>query len=142
MADRLTQLQDTLNQLAEHFCNSIGIIQQTAHPKTQTEDGKQQQIETEAELATPQEGHSQLFATLISHTVKDIDYLIDALPSEMSTTDLQMKSLKQLEQENEAAYDKLKSTVEEGELLLEEIRSASSQIATRLLESRTSWKME
>lgn len=141
MADRLTQLQDTLNQLAEHFCNSIGIIQQTAHP-VQPQDGHQVKNESESTATPPQEGHSQLFATLISHTVKDIDYLIDALPSEMSTTDLQMKSLKQLEQENEAAYEELKKTVEEGESLLEEIRSASSQIATRLLESRTNCKME
>ena len=135
MADRLTQLQDTLNQLAEHFCNSIGIIQQTANPAVNGDS--QQQVKTESEAgASPQEGHAQLFATLISHTVKDIDYLIDALPSETSTTELQMKSLKQLEDENEAAYHELKKAVEEGEALLEEIRDASSEIASKLLASR------
>ncbi|XP_031553228.1 uncharacterized protein LOC116290356 isoform X3 [Actinia tenebrosa] len=32
MADRITQLQDALNQLADQFCNSIGILQQSAKP--------------------------------------------------------------------------------------------------------------
>lgn len=130
MADRLTQLQDALNQLAEHFCNSIGVIQETA-PRSSL------QSTTAAKTGdVTQEGHAQLFATLISHTVRDIDFLIDALPSEKSTTEFQMKSLLQLEKENEAAGEELKTVVNEGEVLLEEIQSALSEITSKLLESR------
>ena len=149
MADRLTQLQDTLNQLAEHFCNSIGIIQQTALKNTTSpqqpqppQPPQQQQQNNETTKPEPgagdvtQEGHSQLFATLISHTVKDIDFLIDALPSEKSTTDLQLESLNQLEQENEVAGEELKKAVEEGEQLLEEIRSTISEISQNMLQSK------
>lgn len=133
MADRLTQLQDTLNQLAEHFCNSIGIIQQTALKNT-----NQNELKGEVVADVTQEGHGQLFATLISHTVKDIDFLIDALPSEKSTTELQMQSLVQLEKENELAGVKLRKTVQEGEALLEEIRSAVSEISEKMLQSKCS----
>lgn len=137
MADRLTQLQDHLNQLAEHFCNSIGIIQQTATKSTlqQSSDST-----TEATPDVTQEGHSHLFATLISHTVRDIDYLIDALPSEKSTTSLQIQSLTQLEKENEAAGEELRATVKEGQVLLEEIRSALSSISDEILKTHCSVK--
>ena len=132
MADRLTQLQDCVNHLAEHFCNSIGIIQQTA-PKSSIQNDLQK---PNPAADTNQEGHSQLFATLISHAVKDIDFLIEALPSEKSTSELQMQSLAQLEQENDAAGVELKKTVEEGQALLDEIRKALSDISQEVLQSR------
>lgn len=54
--------------------------------------------------ARPQpEEHAQLFATLIARCAKDIDVLIDSLPSEDSTSELQSSSLRRLEAENQEA---------------------------------------
>ena len=139
MADRLTQLQDMVNQLAEHFCDSIGVLQQTANPINQQSDKlKDGNVDPNVPIdqEPPKENYGELFATMIARTVKDIDFLIDALPSEKSTTDLQMKSLRQLEIENDKAYDDLKNAVEDGQALLNEIRTASSQVTNNLLKSR------
>lgn len=131
MADRLTQLQDTINtvkyknlvlncikritwslmlfflfaQQAEHFCNSIGILQQFSTPskflgfdRSGSQTPQQQQN---------QEDYAVLFATLISRCAKDIDTLIESLPSEESSTELQVQSLRRLEAENKEAAEKL-----------------------------------
>jgi len=136
MADRLTQLQDALNQLAEHFCNSVGIIQQTA--PTSSIPGFHNKPPTVA--APPpdvtQEGHAALFSTLITRTVKDIDFMIDSLPSEKSTPDLQLQSLQQLEKENQESGERLQAVVAEGEELLASIRAALSEISASLLQSK------
>ena len=68
--------------------------------------------------------------------MKDIDFLIDALPSEKSTIDLQLESLTQLEKENEIAGDELKKAVLEGEQLLEEIRGTIGEISQSMLQSK------
>ncbi|XP_077325206.1 mediator of RNA polymerase II transcription subunit 21 isoform X2 [Lithobates pipiens] len=87
MADRLTQLQDALNSLADQFCNAIGVLQQCAPPASfsniQTSINKDQP-------PNPTEEYAQLFAALIARTAKDIDVLIDSLPSEESTAALQV----------------------------------------------------
>lgn len=134
MADRLTQLQDTINQVdpstnprysppkitryisllttpnlnfqqAEHFCNSIGILQQFSTPskfpgfdRSGSQTPQQQQS---------QEDYAVLFATLISRCAKDIDTLIESLPSEESSTELQVQSLRRLETENKEAAEQL-----------------------------------
>ncbi|NXY87418.1 MED21 polymerase, partial [Alcedo cyanopectus] len=92
MADRLTQLQDAVNSLADQFCNAIGVLQQCGPPASfsniQTAINKDQP-------ANPTEGKSlyaQLFAALIARTAKDIDVLIDSLPSEESTAALQVST--------------------------------------------------
>ncbi|XP_019121182.1 mediator of RNA polymerase II transcription subunit 21 isoform X1 [Larimichthys crocea] len=86
MADRLTQLQDAVNSLADQFCNAIGVLQQCAPPASfsniQTAINKDQP-------ANPTEEYAQLFAALIARTAKDVDVLIDSLPSEESTAALQ-----------------------------------------------------
>ncbi|XP_053671105.1 mediator of RNA polymerase II transcription subunit 21 [Anopheles nili] len=139
MADRLTQLQDTVNQQAEHFCNSIGILQQCSVPSkfagfertgSQT---PQQQVQQQQ-----QEDYPQLFSTLISRCAKDIDTLIESLPSEESSIELQVQSLQRLETENKESAEKLEEIVRKGELLLEKIQAALSDIAQSQLDMQYS----
>ncbi|CAH0713922.1 unnamed protein product, partial [Brenthis ino] len=132
MADRLTQLQDTINQQAEHFCNSIGILQQFSTPgkfhgfdRSGSQTPQQQQN---------QEDYAMLFATLISRCAKDIDTLIESLPSEESSTELQVQSLKRLESENKEAAEQLEEVVRQGESLLEKVQGALSDIAQSQLD--------
>lgn len=114
-------------QQAEHFCNSIGVLQQCSLPSKfpgfdRTGNTTPQQ--------TQQEDYAQLFSTLIARyecychlkilffylclnlgkknrCAKDIDSLIETLPSEDSTLELQVQSFKRLEIENQEAADRL-----------------------------------
>lgn len=133
MADRLTQLQDAVNSLADQFCNAIGVLQQCAPPASfsniQTAINKDQP-------ANPTEEYAQLFAALIARTAKDVDVLIDSLPSEESTAALQAASLRQLEEENHEAAARLEEVVYRGDVLLEKIQSALADIAQSQLRTR------
>ncbi|XP_046387048.1 mediator of RNA polymerase II transcription subunit 21 [Ischnura elegans] len=131
MADRLTQLQDTVNQQAENFCNSIGILQQYSSPsrfpgfdRSGSQTPSQQQ----------QDDYAHLFATLIARCAKDIDVLIESLPSEDSSTELQISSLRRLEQENQEAGERLEEVVQRGEALLAQVQAALADIAQSQLE--------
>ena len=62
--------------------------------------------------------HTQLFAQMIARTGKDIEVLIDSLPGEESTAELQAAGLRELEQESELAGEQLRQTVKQGEQLL------------------------
>ncbi|XP_054167981.1 mediator of RNA polymerase II transcription subunit 21-like [Oppia nitens] len=128
MADRLTQLQDAVNQQSENFCNSIGVLQQFAKPTFFPEFDKSS---SKSPTAQPQntEDFAQLFATLIARTAKDIDVLIDSLPSEELTPELQAAALRRLEQENNDSAQRLTETVKRGEELLEQIQNALQDIA-------------
>ncbi|KAH1011454.1 mediator of RNA polymerase II transcription subunit 21 [Dendroctonus ponderosae] len=131
MADRLTQLQDCINQQAEHFCNSIGILQQFAPPsKFPNFDRSGSQTPQQQ----TQEDYVQLFTTLISRCAKDIDTLIESLPSEENSTESQLSSLRQLEQENQDAADRLDAIVRSGQELLEKVQLALSDIAQAQLD--------
>jgi mediator of RNA polymerase II transcription subunit 21 len=113
-------------QQAEHFCNSIGILQQFSVPsKFPGFDRSGSQTPQQ----TQQEDFAQLFSTLISRTAKDIDTLIESLPSEDSSVELQIQSLKILEEENKEAAEKLEEIVRKGESMLEKIQRALSDIA-------------
>ncbi|KAH8289882.1 hypothetical protein KR054_003271 [Drosophila jambulina] len=136
MADRLTQLQDTVNQQAEHFCNAIGVIQQTSYPsKFANFDRTGSQTPTSSNQ--PQEDYAQLFAQLIARCAKDIDTLIESLPNEDSSIELQNSSLKRLEMENQETAHQLEIVVQKGELLLEKIQSALENIAQAQLDMQT-----
>eukprot|EP00058_Branchiostoma_floridae_P009337 XP_002594825.1 hypothetical protein BRAFLDRAFT_85990 [Branchiostoma floridae] len=88
-----------------------------------------------------QEEYTQLFAQLIARTAKDIDVLIDSLPNEESTAELQAQSLQRLEQDNQDAARKLEDVVRRGEVLLEQIQKALSEIAETQLKTQSSQKI-
>lgn len=122
-------------QLADQFCNAIGVLQQCGPPASfsniQTAINKDQP-------ANPTEEYAQLFAALIARTAKDIDVLIDSLPSEESTAALQAASLYKLEEENHEAATSLEDVVYRGDMLLEKIQSALADIAQSQLKTRSS----
>ncbi|XP_077123025.1 mediator of RNA polymerase II transcription subunit 21 isoform X2 [Ranitomeya variabilis] len=126
-------------QLADQFCNAIGVLQQCAPPASfsniQTSVNKEQP-------SSPTEEYAQLFAALIARTAKDIDVLIESLPSEESTAALQAASLYQLEEENHAAAARLEEVVYRGDMLLEKIQTALADIAQSQLKTRSSIHMQ
>ena len=78
--------------------------------------------------------HTVLFTQLITRTAKDIEVLIDSLPNEESSQELQSASLKKLEDENQESANKLEDIVRQGEATLKEIQAALHDIAQAQLE--------
>lgn len=78
--------------------------------------------------------YASLFATLIARCAKDIDTLIESLPSEESSQELQVASLSRLEQENQEAGEQLEEVVRQGEALLQRIQAALQDIAQSQLD--------
>ena len=116
-----------MEQQAENFCNSIGILQQFAQPSFFPEFEKSSSRNISQN--TQGEDYAQLFASLIAKTAKVIDVLIDSLPSEESSPELQAACLRKLETEKQEAASRLEETVRRGEKLLEQIQSALQDIA-------------
>ena len=83
-----------------------------------------------------QQDYPVLFAQLIARTAKDIDVLIDSLPSEDSSPELQVAALRRLEVENQEAAQQLQDTVAKGEALLDKIQNILSEIANSQLKAQ------
>lgn len=69
---------------------------------------------------------------------KDIDTLIESLPNEDSSHELQTQSIKLLEVENQEVAQQLEEVVRAGELLLDKIQSALGDIAQAQLDMQFS----
>ena len=117
-------------QQADNFTNSLGILQQSAVPSQFPGFGNK----TPQQQPPPSEDHTHLFAQLIARTAKDIEVLIDSLPNEESSIELQSASLQKLEEENLEAANKLEEVVKQGEATLKEIQAALHDIAQAQLE--------
>lgn len=153
MADRVTQLQDAINELADLMCNAIGILQQEAEPSkfssiSQGGDpnngpGGYRLSSNENSPQSDSFNHNQAganptnesgvaasrqsinyFAKTIVKTAKDIDILIDSLPSFESTTELQVAAIEQLQADNILERDRLEHLVSQGQVLLSTVQSS------------------
>lgn len=76
-----------IEKQAEHFCNSIGILQQYAVPSKFPGFDRNGSLTPQQQS---QEDYVQLFTTLIARCSKDIDTLIESLPSEENAMELQV----------------------------------------------------
>jgi mediator of RNA polymerase II transcription subunit 21 len=128
MTDRLTQLQEAVNCQAENLCNAIGILQQYAPPSPFPEF-ERPAPEGAEKPQPPAEDYPQMFAQCIVKTAKDIDVLIDSLPSEDSTPELQAACLRRLELDNQEAATKLEDAVKRCEKLQEKVQGILRSVA-------------
>lgn len=137
MADRLTQLQDLVNLLADHLCNATGVLQDTARPSRFTDF--QSNATTNPPADPEAEGYPHVFAKLITQTTNELITLIDSLPNIPSTEQElaeQHEQLAQLEKENLEAAVKLEQTTELAEYLLEQVQTCLQSLLQSLLDER------
>ena len=73
---------------------------------------------------------------MITRKIKDIDTLIDSLPSEASTKQLQNAALEKMHVENEKQGDELERQVGEAEKMLEQISACLEDISNTQLNAR------
>lgn len=73
--------------------------------------------------------NAKLFSKLIAKTAKDIDVIIDSLPSREMEAELQEAHIRRLEEENKEQARKLEAAIKHGEEMLEMIKNALEDIA-------------
>jgi mediator of RNA polymerase II transcription subunit 21 len=112
-----------------------GVLQQCSQPSKFPGFDRSGSQTPQQQIPSPPEDYAQLFSTLITRCAKDIDHLIDSLPSDESSQEVQVKSLEILEEENRAESSTLEENVRKGEALLAKVQEALSTIATHLVES-------
>lgn len=74
-----------------------------------------------------------LFVKLITKTAKDIDVLIDSLPSKEAESEIQEAHIARLQAENLAEARELSKTIEEAEAMLAVIQEALDDIAQNMM---------
>ncbi|KAF1762013.1 hypothetical protein GCK72_010274 [Caenorhabditis remanei] len=127
MADRMTQLQDMINEMASLMTNAIGVLQATAPP---CEFGTiSQELEDEPNCA--------IFAASIAKSAKNIEILIDSFPIEAGNMEQEVEE-KMLEN-NTIQGEKvkeLKGLVVESKDLVSIVQSKLSEISNIQMTSR------
>jgi hypothetical protein len=143
MSDRLTQLQDVVNLLADHLCNATGVLQENARP-SRFNDFEQNSSTKNSNVDNNGDDYSQLFAQLITRTTSELVALIDSLPTIPSTdNDLteQHIQLELLERENLESTSKLEQTTELAEYLLDQVQTCLQSLSQALLDERKKFQI-
>ncbi|KAI6228863.1 hypothetical protein M3Y99_01178500 [Aphelenchoides fujianensis] len=123
MADRLTQIQDLINEQANFMCNAVGVLQSTAKP-CDFHQPSQEILE---------EPNADLFAQHIARTAKDIEILIDSLPPRGQEINREYLNL---DGQHSRYGSELAATTADAEKLISDIQSFLSEISRLQMESR------
>ncbi|OZJ05585.1 hypothetical protein BZG36_01722 [Bifiguratus adelaidae] len=131
--DRVTQLQDAIDQLSRIFVNSIHYVHSKANMK---ELSPSLPVVAPNMQADPPEVFSQNLQELVSDIVrktKEVDALIDVLPgirhSEQEQAGVEITILGELERENARANEAYLAAADRARTLLEQLNSAIKTIA-------------
>ncbi|CAI4227034.1 unnamed protein product [Auanema sp. JU1783] len=126
MADRLTQLQDIINDLALFMTNAVGVLQATAPPCDFNSCSKELE----------EEPHCEHFAMHVAQTCKDIDIIIDSFTTEEMTADETREELMATDSKRSIAARELEAAVTEGDELIQRIQKRLKDVADVQIESR------
>lgn len=130
MCDRITQVQDQINQIADHMCNAIGLLQQSAEPAILPGHERlfSDPVKNENTDFKPKD-LPLLFAKLITKSVKELDTLIDRLPNDDQTAETDVGAIEQLNKANQNATKVFQETHESCQNLLSKIQTALKDIS-------------
>ena len=138
MTDRISQLQNSVNELATYMCNATGCLQQIAVPINFPEFTSQKNKNL-ASSTIPQTAHDEiennieLFSDLIAKTCRDIDVIASSLPKSESNSEQQMERIAKLNLKNKSQAEELEMLIEQGTELLLELRRIIDQLSEALL---------
>ncbi|KAL6860147.1 RNA polymerase II mediator complex subunit [Amphichorda felina] len=128
MGDRLTQLQDAVDQLAQQFVAALHFVHkrhdlETLGPNDKIRDVKQEPDQREVDPLPADEfraGMSELSRDLITKE-QQIEYLISMLPGLENSEQDQERSIKELEENLKTAETQRQEALKERDQILTEL---------------------
>ena len=121
MADRITQLQQAIHLLADHFYNSIGLLQEYAESTDLVDDSNSPQV----------------YSRCISRTSYDISTIIESLPTIELKPDNHFDRLQLTINNNDDRAEYLDKFLNLARVSLLQIRNAQSRISDLQLKMLT-----
>ncbi|KAK5998459.1 Mediator of RNA polymerase II transcription subunit 21 [Cladobotryum mycophilum] len=135
MSDRLTQLQDAVDQLAQQFVACMHFVHkrhdlETLGPSDKVRDVKQEQSLNEVDPLPPDEFRAGLVELSRDLIVKEqqIEVLISSLPGLDNSEQDQERSIKELEEDLKAAEAQRQEALRERDQILAELDSVIRSI--------------
>uniref|UniRef100_A0A0N5CBT0 Mediator of RNA polymerase II transcription subunit 21 n=1 Tax=Strongyloides papillosus TaxID=174720 RepID=A0A0N5CBT0_STREA len=126
MTDRITSLQDSINNLADQMANGIGVLQLNAGPCPLGE----------VTDFIKEENLSEIYASDIAFTSKIIDNLIESLPSIENNEEKTANELAKINVQRQQETAKLKKEINEASKLLKILSEALDDISKTQIEAR------
>ena len=120
MADIVTQLQDSVNEINGLFYNTAGVLQRDARPAS-TKDGE---LGDDLPEGGVDEKQIAEFATAVVASSRKIDALASALPEVELDTEAQLERIRALQRENDELEKELADELRRADAMLTKVTAA------------------